>query len=453
MFRCSPRTIQSPHPRRDFHLDVRCPSRLEPRIPAVRFATLEGWLAWQERLHPRPIDLGLDRVTEVVSRLGGVAPARRIVTVAGTNGKGSTVAMLASVLSAAGHRVGSYTSPHLVRYNERVRVDGAAVSDRALCEAFEVVDQARGTIALTYFEFGTLAALLVFAGARLDVALLEVGLGGRLDAVNCVDADLAIVTAIGVDHTEWLGPDRESIAREKAGIFRPLQPAICSDRRPPGTLAMHAAKLGTVLHVLGRDFDYERQGGAWRWSGLEHTFEEIPSPALGGAFQLDNAAGAVAALVALRDDLPWTIDRLHQGLRTVQLPGRFQVSGGRVQRILDVAHNPHAAGALAAALLGTPGRGRTLAVFSMLGDKDIAGVTQAMRPAVDGWYVAPLDTARAASRERLAAQIAAQSGAPLHVFDNVMDAYRGALAEATEGDRLLVFGSFHTVAEVVRGDL
>jgi dihydrofolate synthase/folylpolyglutamate synthase len=399
----------------------------------LRFANLDAWLSWQERLNPRAIDLGLERVAAVLARLDLAVPA---------------------LLRSAGYRVGAYTSPHLLRYNERVRIDGREASDQALCEAFETVDRVRGSTRLTYFEFGTLAALVLFAAAKLDVAILEVGLGGRLDAVNCVDADVAVVTAIGLDHTDWLGADRASIAREKAGIFRPGRPAVCSGRDPPRALLASARDLGAPLYVLGRDFWHEVQApDRWTWKGPRHTFSDLPMPKLAGAFQLDNAAGALMALTLVEDGFAWTREALAEGLRSVELAGRFQILPGAALRILDVAHNPQAADLLARTLRELPSAGRTVAVFSMLADKDLTGVVGAMSGVVDRWYVAQLDVERAAPRERLAAAVAAQARAPLELCDTVHAAYRQAVSEAREGDRIVAFGSFHTVAEVLRTDL
>jgi dihydrofolate synthase/folylpolyglutamate synthase len=416
----------------------------------VRFESLDAWLAWQERLNPRAIDLGLERVREVLGRLALGPVARRIVTVAGTNGKGSTVAVMEAVLQCSGYRVGTYTSPHLLRYNERVRINGTEASDEALCAAFETVEWAREATALTYFEFGTLAALTLLEQAGLDVAILEVGLGGRLDAVNCVDSDVAVVTAIGIDHTDWLGPDRDSIAREKAGILRAGRPAVCSDRQPPQALVSRAEELGARLHVLGRDFWHEdRPPSGWAWRGPGCHFDDLPPPTLAGTFQRDNAAGALMALVLIQSNVPWSTESLRQGLRTAIVPGRFQVLPGPVPRILDVAHNPQAAQALADTLRARPCAGRTFAVFSMLRDKDLEGVVRAMSGAVDAWYLAPLLAARAAPTERLAAAVA-RAAVPFRVFESVLDAHGGALADARPGDRVVVFGSFYVVAEVLR---
>ena len=416
----------------------------------MRFRTLDAWLAWQETLHPRAIDLGLERVALVARRLGLDRPSCTTVTVAGTNGKGSSVAMLASVLGAAGLRVGAYTSPHLRRYNERIRIDGAEIEDRALVAAFERIDQARGETTLSYFEFGTLAALLLFAEAGLDLQLLEVGLGGRLDAVNVVDADVALVTRVDLDHCDWLGHDREAIGREKAGIFRAGRPAIVSDPQPPDSLAAVAAELGADLRLRGRDFDIARIGrdGRWDWVGRERRFEDLPAPALAGAHQYDNAAGVLAALEALPGDRPPGAGAVAAGLASVRLAGRLQARPGRVPVLLDVAHNPDACVRLARHLAARPVRGRTLAVLGVLADKDLAGMLAPLRDQVDAWYAAATPGPRGLSAEALAARLRAEGIDP---------AGQGAVAalvaelQRTAGpdDRILVLGSFLTVAEAL----
>lgn len=417
--------------------------------------TLADWLAWQETQHPRLIDLGLECVSSVLRRMGLAQPPHAIITVAGTNGKGSSVALLEAIYRAAGYRVGAYTSPHLLRYNERVRVLGFDASDAQLCEAFARIDAARGEISLSYFEFGTLAAFDIFQHAQLDIAILEVGLGGRLDAVNILDADVALVTSLGIDHVEWLGPDRESIAREKAGIFRAGRPAICGDPDVPQSLRAHAREISAPLYCLERDFGYSAAAGDWSWWGrygdTSVHYAQLPFPGLRGAFQLRNAAAVLMALQALMPRLPVRADAVQQGLLGVKLPGRFQVLSGPVTRIFDVAHNPHGAEVLARTLKEYPCAGQTLAVFSMLADKDIAGVVGMMREVIGQWHVAALPAARAASAERLV-QILGENApqAVVHEHGNVTEAYQAAMAQARPGDRIVVFGSFYTVAEVLQ---
>lgn len=415
----------------------------------MRFTQLEDWLDWQESLHPSAIDLGLERPGKVLKALGLESPTHTVISVAGTNGKGSSVAMLEAILRAAGYRVGCYTSPHLLRYNERIRIDGEEASDEALCASFERIDQARGETSLTYFEFGSLAAFDLFARAELDVAVLEVGLGGRLDAVNLLDADVALVTAVDVDHAAWLGDDRECIGREKAGIFRPERPAVCSDPQPPQSLLDYAAELGSKLSLIGRDFSYREEGEGWSWSGDGTVRTALPRPVLQGDFQLQNAAGVVMVLEHLSERLPVSVQHLRQGLLSLQLPGRFQLLPGTPPMIVDVAHNPQAAAALAANLMQMPCGGHTRAVVAMLGDKDRARVIRELRPVVDEWYVAGLDVARGDEAAVLAEIVAAETGREPATFATVVAACEAARTAAAEEDRILVFGSFYTVADTL----
>lgn len=415
----------------------------------MRFPSLEQWLQWQESLHPSAIDLGLERPGKVLQALGLDSPKHIVITVAGTNGKGSSVAMLESILRAAGYRVGCYTSPHLLQYNERIRIDGKPVDDAALCEAFERIDQARGDISLTYFEFGTLAAFDIFAQAGLDVAVMEVGMGGRLDAVNLLDADVALVTAIDVDHAAWLGEDRETIGYEKAGILRRGRPAVCSDPQPPHSLLQYAEELGVPLYRLGEEFHYRDEGDSWEWEGNTVIRNALPLPALRGQFQLQNGAGVLMALSLLGERLPVAPQHLRQGLLSVSLPGRFQVFPGNVITILDVAHNPQSAAALAANLAAMPVPGKTHAVVAMLADKDLGSVIRQMAGTVDQWYPAGLDVARGADGATLAAVLQQQGGAVGEVYHDVAAALAAARREACTGDRIVVFGSFYTVSQAM----
>ncbi len=415
---------------------------------------LDGWLRHIERAHPRSVEMGLDRVRIVRDRLG-LSPGFPLFIVGGTNGKGSTCAFMESVLVCAGYRVGCYTSPHLIRYNERVRIDRVEAPDRTLCESFAAIERARGDVPLTYFEFGTLAAVWAFQRAGVDVAVLEVGLGGRLDAVNVFDADCATVTSIGIDHVEYLGPTRESIGFEKAGIFRHGRPAVIGDPDPPATLLAHAEAIGASVLRAGRDFRAVDEESQWRYEGPGGLRAGLPWPALRGPVQLGNAAIAITALDTLRDRLPVSGGALREGLATVELPGRFQVLPGRPIVILDVAHNPHAAERLAAALGRMPCTGQTRAVFGMLGDKDIAGVAMLLKPHVDRWHLAPLPGPRGVDAARLASALD-----EAQVFDDVRqhvslrEALMAARDDARADDRILVFGSFLTVAaalEFLRG--
>ncbi len=417
----------------------------------MRHDTLAGWLAWLEQLHPRAIDLGLERVGAVGQRLGVTRLPCPVVTVAGTNGKGSTVAMLESMLSAAGHRVACYTSPHLLRYNERVRIDGREADDAALCAAFARVDAARGDTSLSYFEFGTLAALDLFARAAPDVAVLEVGLGGRLDAVNIIDPDVAIVTSIGLDHVEWLGADRDAIGAEKAGIFRAKRPAVCADPAPPQGLLRVAAERGARLHCLGREFDVElpEAGAGWRWHGPGRRIDALPPPGLTGEYQYRNAAGALMALALLAASLAVGDDAVRTGLARTRLPGRFQRLPGAIIRVLDVAHNVDGTRALAANLAAMPVAGATRAVFAALGDKDVDGMVSSVSDVVDEWHVATLPVGRAAPAERLRSAVAACAASAAAVHPDVASAYRAALTRSRPGDRVVVFGSFYTVGAVL----
>lgn len=374
-----------------------------------------------------------------------------VVTVTGTNGKGSTVAMLEQALHAAGYRVGAYTSPHLIDYNERVRLGTHEVSDAELCAAFERVEAARAATSLTYFEFGTLAAVELFRLRNVDIAILEVGLGGRLDAVNAWDADVAIVASVGIDHTDWLGPDRESIGAEKAGIFRADRCAICGDPDPPHSLLRHAAQIGARLRQLGRDFSFERSDGGWSWRAGDRVIAGLPYPAMRGDYQLRNAACVLMALDCLAGRFPVKIADIRAGLLNAVLPGRFQTLPGRPIRVLDVAHNPQAAEALARTLRAQPAAGRTIAVCAMLRDKPIAEVLAIVAPLIARWHVAGLGGERGTSAEDMhqaLTQAGVRDAVALHV--DVEQAYAAALAEAGDDDRIVVFGSFHTVGAILR---
>jgi len=402
--------------------------------------SLGDWLAFIEQQHPQPIALGLERVAEVWARMAIRVP-RPLITVGGTNGKGSTCAMLESILAASGRRTGLYTSPHLLRYNERVRIAGAEASDDALRLGFEAVEQARNGVPLTYFEFGTLAALHAFSRADLEALILEVGLGGRLDAVNVVDADCAVLTSVGIDHVDYLGPDRESIGREKSGIFRPYRPAVIAEPDPPRSV------LGAVGNKLlfGKDFGYQQQENQWTYWGPRGRRPGLAHPALRGAIQLRNAAAALCTLDAL--ELPIAMQEVRRGLAEVTLPGRFQVLPGRPQVILDVAHNVEAARNLAENLAASGFAPETIAVCGMLRDKDIAGVLRALAPRITRWHFASLPGPRGASAADLAHHLQAMT--PMERHDSVASALAAARERAGEGDKILVFGSFLTVGEAM----
>jgi dihydrofolate synthase/folylpolyglutamate synthase len=432
-----------------------------------KYRALSDWLAWIETLHPRAIDLGLERVHAVLDNMGLRRPPYTAIAITGTNGKGSTTAMCEAILRRAGYKVGAYTSPHLVAYNERVRLDGRNATDAELCGAFERIEAARGDVPLTYFEFGTLVAFDLFRSANIDIAVLEVGMGGRLDAVNAIEPDVSIVTAVDIDHVSWLGSTREAIGREKAGIFRPDRPAICGDPNPPAIIAAEAARIGARLLQVGRDFHLERSPTDWTWrcavqgrtnvagdrmSGAtaERLRAGLPHPSLRGDYQLYNAACALTALDALAGRFPVTQADVREGLLSGVIPGRFQVLPGRPVCVLDVAHNAQAARSLAATLKQQRIEGRTLAVFGMLKDKDIASVAGPLAEVVDRWYPASLNVSRGATAAQLVeALTAAGVHAPAQEFDDVHQAWAAARRDAGEADRIVVFGSFHTVGDIL----
>ena len=427
-----------------------------PTLHPPSGASLEAWLGYLEALHPSAIDLGLDRVRQVASRLDLDTPAVRIV-VGGTNGKGSTCAMLESILLAAGYRVGLYTSPHLMVFNERARVNGEIVDDARLIAQFEAVEAARQGVTLTYFEFSTLAVLRLFAQAGLDALVLEVGLGGRLDAVNIVDADCAIVTSVDIDHTDWLGTTREQIGFEKAHIFRAGRPAICSDPSPPQSLLDYAAALGADLWLFGRDFNYSGDRQQWAFAGRAQRRHAMAYPALRGANQLLNASAALAALESLRERLTVPQQAVRLGLLQASLPGRFQILPGKPTVVLDVAHNPHAAAVLEKNLGNMGFHPYTHAVFGMLADKDVESVVANLAPRIDHWYCAGLPGPRGLTGDELAARVRAvleprgtgADAVTVQAFENVDAAYGAARKQCTPDDKIVVFGSFLTVAGVL----
>lgn len=418
--------------------------------------TLGEWLAYLEQLHPKTIDLGLARVEEVRRKMG-LVPDFPIITIGGTNGKGSVCALLESMLQAAGYRVGCYTSPHLLDYNERVRIAGKVASDEELCAAFDKVERARGAafsesseVSLTYFEFGTLAAMHCFIEQKVEVAILEVGLGGRLDAVNIFDADCAAVTSVDIDHTEYLGDTREAIAYEKAGIFRKDRVALFGDQDMPHAIADEAHRIGAELWRLGAQFDFVAGTQQWQYHSVVCERHALPYPALRGAYQLNNASTALAVLDVLKDRLPVSMDAVRRGLVEVELPGRFQVMPGRPQLVLDVAHNPRAARELSQNLAALP-PARTIAVFAMLRDKDMAGVAQALKDNIDVWLVTGIDAPRGATAEQLAEVLRNESvRGEIRMFPSPAQAWQHACNEAGEDDRIAAFGSFYTVADVMK---
>ncbi len=413
--------------------------------------TIADWLDTIERRHPKSIDMGLDRVREVAVRMRLGRPANRVVTIGGTNGKGSTVAFLEAIARAGGWRVGAYTSPHLLRYNERVRIGGREADDAALVAAFETVEAARGDTSLTYFETGTLVALHLFETADLDLAILEVGLGGRLDAVNIVDADVAAITTVGLDHQDWLGNDREAIGFEKAGIARAWKPLVLGEDDPPANVLRHAYAIGASALRTGCDFFFEPlDGGRWRWR--EVGFElELPMPKLSAPVQLRNAATAIAVLRAL--DAPFDAQAFATGVADAHVGARlqaFELDGVRV--LVDVGHNPQAAAALAEALAAQDRGGRTHALYAALADKDHPEVVAALASAVDAWHLAgTLDAgARGLGADALALRLAGTAAALAPQHADIATALPALLATAHRGDRVLVFGSFYAAAAALQ---
>lgn len=442
-----------------------------PDVDLTARSSLQDWLAHCERIHPVGIELGLDRVEAVRARLG-LRFEVPVITVGGTNGKGSTCAMLESILRHSGWRVGVYTSPHLVHFEERCRIDGLTVEPQTLLPHFEAVEAAREGVSLTYFEFTTLVILRALSTSGVDAVALEVGLGGRLDAVNVIDADVAIVTSVDLDHMDYLGADREAIGREKAGIFRTGRPAIVGDPVPPSSLIAHAEAIGADLRCFGRDFRFQLGEAAgpgpavqWSWIGRQRRWHGLAPPALRGQNQLLNASGVLAGLEALHDRLPVTAQGVRVGLALVELPGRFQVVPGQPTLVLDVAHNPHAVAALAANLDPMGYFPRTLAVFGAMADKDLAGMLAHLVPYIDTWHCCDLPTPRAATAVQLsdaaeaAVVVARQQGRSLpvatsfHRHASPSAALAAALAEADPADRILVFGSFFTVGGILADGL
>jgi dihydrofolate synthase/folylpolyglutamate synthase len=421
----------------------------------MRFNSVSQWLTWQESLNPKEIELGLDRVREVAGRLDLLHTNPKVISVAGTNGKGSCTAMLSAILTQAGYRTGAYTSPHLLRYNERIRINDADIDDETLCRAFQCVDDARDEIPLTYFEFGTLAALQIFAEASLDVVILEVGLGGRLDAVNVLDADVSLISTVDIDHVDWLGNDREQIASEKAGIARAQQPMIYGDSNPPKVIETTAEALQSPLYLLGRDFNYSADVEAWDWTGCQTQYQGLTMPALTGEQQLRNAATCLAVLERLHEFLPITSEHIQKGLQQVRLPGRFQLikdnlTGKNIVQVIDVAHNPQSALILAQNLKRHTTQGsKTIAVYSALNDKDIEQVIRSVKDEIHEWFIAPLPVARTASISQLESAFRATGIQAWHAFDSVAAAYNAAQESVVEHDRIVVFGSFHTAAIVL----
>lgn len=414
----------------------------------MRFDSLQDWLSWQESLHPLAIDLGLERAAQVFHALNPECIKPPTITVAGTNGKGSSIAYLDAIYRAQGYRVGAYTSPHILKYNERIKIDGEPVSDELICEAFARIESVRGNTTLSYFEFGTLAALDIFWRAELDVQLLEVGLGGRLDAVNIIDPDVSLITSICIDHVEWLGGTREAIGLEKSGIFRAATPAIVGDPEPPSSLIQSAIDKHALLYCIGKDFGYKKQATGWDWYSADKKITHLPEPGLKGEHQYRNASAVILAVTQLTKTLPVSEASIRQGLENVQLTGRFQLITGEIPVLLDVGHNPQAVRTLAEYITDTFPDRRIHAVFSMMKDKDIAGVIEIMNPVVHDWFFAPLANPRAAT-ESVMREIFSQSSVSnvSFGFSGFAEAFSAAKNQSQKGDLLLVFGSFFLVSD------
>lgn len=416
----------------------------------MRFKRLQDWLAWQQTLHSQKIELGLSRIEKVACDLGVMQPEFQVVTVAGTNGKGSITAILESVYHHAGYRVATYTSPHLLSYNERVRIGKKNTADQPLCEAFDIVDQARGETSLSYFEFSTLAAMLIFSNTKLDVAVFEVGLGGRLDAVNIYDADISIVSNIGMDHVQWLGSTREAIGLEKAGIFRAHKPAVCGDRDPPDSLLEHARAIGSELYLIDRDFSCRQEGETWSFQSEQLTWNGLPMPSLYGDAQLVNAAVALMSVQCLDDVLPVKQESIGPGMQDISLCGRFQRVSGECEIIFDVAHNLDSAEVLRKNLQELGPVSNTYAVFAVLKDKDVDGIIETMCEQIDEWYISEIDSERSSSCRDLQASIERlDPDGVVKSYPSVSEAWFAARDSSDRTSRIVVFGSFLTVAEVL----
>ncbi|MGR9099932.1 MAG: bifunctional tetrahydrofolate synthase/dihydrofolate synthase [Gammaproteobacteria bacterium] len=418
----------------------------------MHFDTLQGWLKWQETLHPKTIDMGLERVGRVYRALNPKHIKPVTVTVAGTNGKGSTIAYLETIFREQGYRVGAYTSPHILEYNERITVDGKPVSDDLICASFERIEEVREETSLSYFEFGTLAALDIFYRSDLDVQLLEVGLGGRLDAVNIVDADVALITSICIDHCDWLGETREAIGREKAGIYRENSPAVIGDPDPPKSLLECAEAVRVPLSRIGRDFTFEINSSNWDWRSGDKILSSLPFPALQGNHQFRNAASALQALKLIEGMLPVSEDSIRRGLENVRLDGRFQSISGDCEILLDVGHNPQAARVMVEFLKEHYPNKRIHAVFNMMRDKDFKGVIETMKSVIYDWYIAPLKNPRTAEeRDMLDAFRACSVDNVFSGFSGFSDAFAAAKSDIEKDDLIIVFGSFFLVAEFLAG--
>ncbi len=423
----------------------------------MRFETLPEWLQWQEQLHFTKVDPGLARIGQVWSHLAESSTLPfTVVTVAGTNGKGSSVAMLASILCEAGYKVGTYTSPHLLEYNERICINNSPASDEQICHSFDRIDVARDEISLTYFEFATLAAIDIFCEQKIDIAILEVGMGGRLDATNLFDCDIALITPIGLDHTTWLGTSREQIGVEKAGIIRKKRPVVCSELCPPQSILNYAESLQAPVYQAGKEFEFVVEGDHWCWQSHNNKLNNLALPALLGTYQLQNASAVLQLIELLIDVHNYAISKaqISSGLASVKLAGRFQRIAGDIEQIFDVTHNQQGAQNLAKLLTEIPCKGRTIAVLAMLKDKDPTAVIKELQSSIDAWYIASLEGSRGMTGIALAT-VLSETIPQSKIIQNeqVVDAYQQALKDASKGDRILVFGSFLTVEAVMKSRL
>ncbi len=414
----------------------------------MRFNTLSKWLEWQETCHPTEIDLGLERVLAVYQRLNSNPIARKIITVAGTNGKGSSICFLDSILRNAGYNVASYTSPHLFKYNERIQINGIAVSDQELCSVFERIDQAKADISISYFEFGTLAALLLMAEHELDVAILEVGLGGRLDAVNIIDADIALITAIDIDHEAWLGSNKEKIGVEKAGIMRPSRAVVCSDVNAPKSITTCAQKIKAQLYNLDGDYNYVINESSWDWHGPSNSRYSLPFLPLKGAHQYHNISGVMMVLELLSQDFPISQNELRQGILSSTIRGRLENIPGEINTIIDVAHNPQSTRALAKYLSENYCSGKTRIVTGMMADKNVKAIVAALIEKSPTWYATDLDVERAISAQEIIDTIKQiNEKSECFAFNNAVQAYHQAIKDSQKNDQIVIFGSFYLLHE------
>ena len=423
----------------------------EANTNRLRFRSIDKWLHWQESLHFTAIELGLERCRRVANNMGLLNPSYNVISVAGTNGKGSSIIMLDRILRNAGYKIGRYTSPHLLRYNERICINGNEVSDTELCESFDRIDRARGDISLTYFEFGTLAALDLFRQHNVQLAILEVGLGGRLDAVNILDADISLITSIDIDHQEWLGNNRESIGREKAGIFRNLAPAICSEPNPPQSLLDCSEALGTPISILGSDYQFNLINDTWSWSTKDTRIERLPRPMKYCDFQIQNASGVLMLLAKIQDEYPVSTENIKQGLSSFRLKGRFQIIPGAIPKILDVAHNRQSIKALVTNLKMIPCYGKTHIILGMLKDKDHQSVIKELIEITDTWHFVSISQDRGIEAKILTSKLKALSRLEnISEYSNVEEALDKIHKLSMPDDRIIITGSFYTVGAAIR---